>query len=185
MLRSTSKRFATPLLALAAAAAAATGAFVAAVASPQAAPSALAAGTTPALDGTRSPRAVLAAHDTDVVVALFSLPGCPYCEVVRRNYLRHLENEISGVRVVEYGIGDERAFTDAPRATTATTDTERPASAAALAESFGIRIAPTVVFLADEGKEVAERLIGYDSPDFYGAYLERRIASALERARQQ
>ena len=180
MARSRSKRFVAPLLALVAA-----SAFVAAVASPQAVPAAPAAGAEPALDGTRSPQSVLAARDADVVVALFSLPGCPYCEVVRRNYLRHLENEIGGVRVVEYGIGDERRFADAPSGGPATKGAVPAQSAAAMAESFGIRIAPTVVFLAGDGKEVAERLVGYASPDFYGAYLERRIASALERARER
>ncbi len=154
-----------------------------------------AAAATPALDGTRSPQAVLAAGDADVIVALFSLPGCPYCEVVRRNYLRHLESEIPGVRVVEYGIGDERAFADAGAgaranpnmqadATRVTPSAKDAPSPAALAKSFGIRIAPTVVFLANDAEEVAERLIGYNSPDFYGAYLDRRITSALERARE-
>lgn len=176
--------------------------------------SALAIAATPALDGTRSPQAVLATGGAHVVVALFSFPGCPYCEVVRRNYLRHLESEIPGVRVVEYGIGDERTFADTsvaadakanPHTKTEATrippsaraeatvkhvtpsakDADHAPSPAALARSFGIRVAPTVVFLANGGGEVAERLVGYNSPDFYGAYLDRRIASALERAQEQ
>jgi thioredoxin-related protein len=39
-------------------------------------------------------------------------------------------------------------------------------------------LTPTIVFLDAEGKEVAERLLGYNSPDFYGAYLEDAIAIA-------
>jgi thioredoxin-related protein len=39
-------------------------------------------------------------------------------------------------------------------------------------------LTPTVVFLDAEGKEVAERLLGYNNPDFYGAYLEDAIATA-------
>ena len=50
------------------------------------------------------------------------------------------------------------------------------------AEAFAARhdaaLTPTVVFLNAEGKEVAERLLGYNSPDFYGAYLEEAIATA-------
>ena len=40
-----------------------------------------------------------------------------------------------------------------------------------------VRLAPTVLFLGPEG-EVAERLIGYGSPDFFGAYLDQRLAQA-------
>lgn len=135
----------------------------------------LAAGT-PALDGRRAPQALLADGRARVVVALFSLPGCPYCEVVRRNYLRHLEGAVSGVRVAEYVIGDERAFTHAG------SDVDAPKSPAALAKRLGIRIAPTVVFFGEGDRELADRLVGYGSADFYGGYLEGRIASALARA---
>ena len=53
-------------------------------------------------------------------------------------------------------------------------------SPAALARRLGIRAVPTVVFLGGD-EELAERLVGYQSPDFYGAYLEQRIADARRR----
>lgn len=50
------------------------------------------------------------------------------------------------------------------------------------AEEFAFRhkasLTPTLVFLNAEGEEVAERLLGYNSPDFYGAYLENAIDTA-------
>jgi len=140
-------------------------------------PSAALAAGTPALDGTRSPQALLAHGDARVVVALFSLPGCPYCEVVRRNYLRHLEAAAPGVRVAEYGIGDERPFERQG-------SRDAPQNPAALAKSLGVRVAPTVAFLGDDNRELAERLVGYSSADFYGAYLDGRIARALERSEE-
>lgn len=136
------------------------------------------AAQTPALDGTRSPRTLLADSDARVVVALFSLPGCPYCEVVRRNYLRHLEVAVPGVRVAEYVIGDERRFEPAA-------SEDAPKSPAALAKSLGIRVAPTVAFLDRDNRELAERVVGYNSADFYGGYLDREIARALARTRQE
>jgi hypothetical protein len=138
-------------------------------------PGAARAGETPALDGTRAPQALLTHDDARVVVALFSLPGCPYCEVVRRNYLRHLEATLPGVRVAEYGIGDERPFEHRG-------NDAAPKNPAALAKSLGIRVAPTVAFFGNDNRELAERLVGYNSPDFYGAYLDAGIASALTRA---
>lgn len=114
-----------------------------------------------------------AARDGTVIVALFSLPGCPHCEAVRHHQLRHLAREQSAqrLRVVEYDLSDRTPFAGA----------EPRASAAALAASLGIRVAPTVAFIGPDGQEVAERLVGYSSPDFYGAYLEQRIAQARER----
>jgi hypothetical protein len=40
-----------------------------------------------------------------------------------------------------------------------------------------VRVAPTVSFLSARG-EVAPPLVGYSSPDFYGAYLDDRIEQA-------
>ena len=50
-------------------------------------------------------------------------------------------------------------------------------SPAELAASLGIRVAPTVAFFGPAG-ELAKRLVGYQSADFYGAYLEDRITAA-------
>lgn len=118
-----------------------------------------------------------AARNGTVVVALFSLPGCPFCEAIRRDQLRHLAGEQAAqrVRVVEYDLTDRRPFAGPAARTPA------PASPAALAASLDVRLAPTVAFIGPDGKEIAERLVGYSSPDFYGAYLEQRIAQAHER----
>jgi len=140
---------------------------------------ALAADSPHRLDRPESHEAVLrdSAREQRVVVALFTLPGCPFCEAIRRDQLSHLAREqvARGLRLVEYDLTDRKAFTGS-RA-----DADSPASAAALAASLGIRLAPTVVFLGPDGSELAERLVGYSSPDFYGAYLEQRIAQARSR----
>ena len=41
------------------------------------------------------------------------------------------------------------------------------------------KLRPVLVFLDPQGKEVADRLVG-GSPDFYSAYLDRRLALARE-----
>lgn len=134
-----------------------------------------------------------AARDGTVIVALFSLPGCSYCAAIRRDQLRHLAREQSAqrVRVVEYDLSDRTAFADrrgrargADRAARGAPDAAAATAArtpAALAASLDIRVAPTVAFLGPDGKEIAERLVGYSSPDFYGAYLEQRIAQSRAR----
>ena len=47
------------------------------------------------------------------------------------------------------------------------------------ANQYHADITPTLVFLDHTGQEIAERLVGYNSPDFYGAYLESAIEQAI------
>ena len=42
----------------------------------------------------------------------------------------------------------------------------------------GIKLAPTVLFLGAQGREVADRLKGAYLADFYGAYLDEQLAAA-------
>ena len=99
------------------------------------------------------------------LVVLFSLKGCGFCEQVRRDHLRHLaRSRDSKVRVAELDIFDHNPFTEG-------------SSPAELAASLGIRVAPTVAFFGARG-ELSSRLVGYNSPDFYGAYLDERIEEA-------
>jgi hypothetical protein len=47
-----------------------------------------------------------------------------------------------------------------------------------LIRAWGVKVAPTVLFLGKEGKEVAPRLTGGSTSDFYGVYLDERIRIA-------
>lgn len=111
----------------------------------------------------------LATERRQPLVLFFSLAGCAYCEALRRDQLRHVHarREQLGVRVVELRLDDARPIAGV----------EPPRSPRDIASALQVRIAPTVLFL-DGGREIAERLVGYASPDFYGAYLDDRIAQA-------
>jgi thioredoxin-related protein len=133
----------------------------------------------------RSLKALLArvGRDGRPVVAMFSIDGCPWCEAIRREQLNSLLREQAerGVQVVEFNMGDGTAFDDADGAVAgagpAPARWREAASPAALARLLGVKIAPTLVFLGPDG-EVAERLVGYGSPDFFSAYLDERIDQA-------
>ena len=47
-----------------------------------------------------------------------------------------------------------------------------------LIRAWGVKVAPTVLFLGKDGREVAPRLVGGTTSDFYGAYLDERIRVA-------
>ena len=47
-----------------------------------------------------------------------------------------------------------------------------------LVKQWRVSIAPTLIFLGPQGQELVDRMEGGYVPDFYGAYLEERIANA-------
>lgn len=109
--------------------------------------------------------AALARRDPLVVMA--SLVGCPFCRIVREHYLLPAWRE--GMAVVQIDFKDPRPVRDwEGRATTQ----------GALVKALGVSVAPTVMFFGRGGREVAERLSGTYISDFYGAYLDQRMAQA-------
>lgn len=51
--------------------------------------------------------------------------------------------------------------------------------ASEFSERYKVRLTPTLLFLNAEGKEIAKRILGYNTPEFYGAYLDRAIDQAV------
>lgn len=127
------------------------------------------------LEIARDLRRDLASHpEAEVVLLMFGLPDCPYCEVVRRNYLASLGRDPVYARrllIREVGLDDSSALVDLDGAAS---------SGHALAQRYDARVAPTVVFLDRRGQPLAEPLIGGDIAGFYGAYLEAALARALQ-----
>ena len=108
------------------------------------------------------------------LVLLVSLPGCPFCELVRRSYLLPARQE-SGLQAWQLDI------TDSTRPLTAFD--QRPTTAAAQIRVWKATFTPTVLFFGPSGEELAERLVGVAVPDFYGAYLEDRLSTARKALR--
>lgn len=105
------------------------------------------------------------------LVLMVSLPGCPWCELLRRNYLRPMQSE--GVAAYEFMI-NERSRTLKDFKAERTTP-------AALSAALKIAITPTLLFFDSQGTEIAPRIEGVASADFIGAMLDERISVARER----
>lgn len=103
------------------------------------------------------------------LVILISLPGCVYCELVRRSYLLPAQ-EGTSLQAWQLNITDKK--------TQLIGFDNQPTTAAAQAKAWKATFTPTVLFLGSQGQELAERLVGIAVPDFYGAYLEQRLATA-------
>ncbi len=108
-----------------------------------------------------------------LVVLLFSLPDCPYCDRVRREQLIPLlRDRALAERLVvrEVSIVGTRTLTDFRGAQT---------SEAAFANEARAKFSPTVAFFGPAGGQVAPAIVGALLPDFYGAYLDDAIHDGL------
>ena len=114
--------------------------------------------------------ALLAQAAGGPLVLLVSLPGCPYCELVRRNYLQPMREQ-DGLAAWQIEIKDKNAIEGFDGL---------PTTPMALARQWAVKITPTVFFLDAQGREIAPRLEGVAVADFYGMYLEERLKQSRE-----
>ena len=121
------------------------------------------------LPGTESLQASLAQalQTKQPLVVMVSLHGCPFCKVVRENYLHPLL--ATGLHVVQVDMRDHRGLVDFDGTSLMQEGWVR---------KQGVKLAPTVLFFGAQGREVAARLKGAYLPDFYGAYLDEQLAVA-------
>lgn len=107
------------------------------------------------------------------LVVMVSLEGCVFCNAVRGSHLVPLREQ-QGTDVVQVDMRTTQMTRDFKGAV---------ATHEQMVQAWGVRVAPTVLFFGPGGVEVAERLKGGYIPDFYGAYLDDRLATARTRVR--
>jgi hypothetical protein len=108
-----------------------------------------------------------AALQGEPLVVLVSLPGCTFCETVRRNYLAP-QASAGEITARELDMTADTPIRDADGTMT---------TAKQWARARNISVAPTLLFLDRNGRNLAAPLRGLQ-PDFYGAYLEQAIDTA-------
>jgi len=109
-----------------------------------------------------------------VNVVLVSQEGCPFCTIVRRHYLKPLAAEGRGrIQVAEVELGSRRRLLGFR---------SEKITHAEFGKAYGVQFAPTVMFLGPKGEELTKRIVGF-SQDYFGAYLEAAIDSALAAGR--
>lgn len=110
-----------------------------------------------------------AAAKGEPLVVMTTLPGCPYCDLVRNNYLLPMR-KAGQVQAVQINVQDRSSNLQGFKG-----DNTTPAEQARV---WRARFTPTVLFLGPDGQELAERLVGVAVPDFYGEYLDARLIEA-------
>lgn len=109
------------------------------------------------------------------LVVMVSLANCPFCKVVRQNYLSPLHAQ-QGLPVVQVDMHSQRVLKNFTGTSLSHEEQRRV---------WGVHIAPTVLFFGPAGREVAPRLVGASIPDFYGAYLDQRLQQASTALRRE
>lgn len=107
------------------------------------------------------------------ILLMFSAEYCAFCERLEEDFLKPMlrsgdykdkvligKLRIDGYSKVRDFNGDETSPAD-------------------VAERYGITVTPTVVFIDDDGVELAPKRVGLTTPDFYGGYLDDAINQAL------
>ena len=99
------------------------------------------------------------------LVVMVSLDGCVFCRQARHSHLSPMHK--AGTVIVQVDMRSTQAVVDFGG---------KLVTHDQLARAWKVSIAPTLLFFGPQGKEVAERMEGAYLPDFYGPYLEERIA---------
>ena len=111
------------------------------------------------------------------IALVVSMDHCPYCVRLEEDFLRPML--ISGdytdrVIICKLDLDSYQRVRDFQGRETTGRD---------LAGRYGVRLAPTVLLLDPQGEELAPRLVGLTTPDFYGGYLDAAIDESVSKLR--
>jgi thioredoxin-related protein len=109
------------------------------------------------------------------LILFFSLPGCQFCHVVRQNYLSPMlkTGNVGGRPLIrEIDITSQQKVKGFDGS---------PGTQLAIAKQYGIRVAPTVLFVDARGRLLTEPIVGGDVSGIYGGYLDNAFAEAEKR----
>ena len=109
------------------------------------------------------------------VVLMVDRSDCPYC--------RRVEGEFFSA-IFASGQFDERAIfakISIDSGETVISGTGEVIATQAFLAPYKASLTPTVLFIDGDKAELAEKIIGLTTPDYYGFYLERSINQAIAR----
>ena len=104
---------------------------------------------------------------------VFSTKNCPWCAVLKRDYLVHLpeSRDAVAVQMLEVAIDQDLPLIDFKGSTTTHKQFSR---------NLGVRVSPTVIAFSGNGTRLGEPIVGVGIPDFYGAYLDNLIQLGVQ-----
>ena len=107
------------------------------------------------------------------ILLAFSADECSYCEMLEQDFLEPmlLGGDYRDKIIIRKLILDNGS---------STIDFNGKAiDATRLSDHYRVYVTPTIVFVDASGKELAERMVGINTPELYGGYLDICIETAL------
>jgi thioredoxin-related protein len=115
----------------------------------------------------------MADQDLPVVVVLFSRQLCGWCDKARREHLNAMAaNPATGALFRQVDVDSDARLVDFSGQTT---------SHRAFSRRHNVKLTPTLMFFAGDGRPLAGAIVGYRIPEFYGTLIE----TAVEDSRKQ
>lgn len=110
--------------------------------------------------------------DNRVLLLLVSQPGCHYCELIKEEILQPMQ--VSGhydastiIRVINIYAGQSlKDFSG------------KQVDATAFAKRYDAWATPTLLFLDRNGNQIADKMVGINTPEFYGYYVDKSLSAA-------
>jgi thioredoxin-related protein len=107
------------------------------------------------------------------ILLTFTSLVCSYCEQLEQDFLQPML--LGGDYVAKVII---RKLVLYPGATVIDFN-GRSIAASELADRYRVFVTPTLLFVDGNGNELAERMVGINTPELYGGYLDNCIETAL------
>jgi len=120
-----------------------------------------------------------ARREGKIILMEIEASDCPYCrrleEEILKPMLRSGDYE-DNTLIVQLEIDSYADLTDWNGGNT---------TPAAFSQRYGVFVTPTLLFLDAAGREVSKRIVGINSVDFFGAYVDEALAEGRKRIRAQ
>ena len=107
------------------------------------------------------------------ILLAFSADDCSYCKLLEEDFLQPML--LSG----EY---EDRIFIRKliiDNGSDVTDFTGQQTAATRLSDRYRVFVTPTILFVDGNGRELAERMVGINTPELYGGYLDACVETAL------
>lgn len=120
-----------------------------------------------------------AEHTCVPLLLEFAADDCDYCTLLEEEVLnptllnREYEQRVLMRKLVLYSDIKVHDFSG------------KPVYASDFANRYKVFVTPTLLFVDRQGRELAERMIGVTTLEFYGGYLDQALDTAREKLRKQ
>ncbi len=120
----------------------------------------------------------IARDENKIILLEASASSCAYCELLEEEFIKPMlrSGDYTDVLIRKIEIDGSTTIKDFSGEST---DPDE------FARRLKIRLTPTLLFLDSHGNEISQRILGINSLDLYGGYLDEAINTGLQKIKSQ